>query len=280
MEDLLQKRKIDLVISDSRYGLYNKNCTCVFITHQLQIQSGIGMNSQAGSWLRSFGSRINRKILKWNYHFIEKFSVCWVPDIQGEFSLAGDLSNPMVQPRIPVKYIGILSRFHFSENKPIHHLLAVLISGPEPERTRFENILFRQLKGCNLKTFVVRGLPDTKESLPFIQENIKIYNYLSAAELQTLLKETTCIIARSGYSTIMDLVKLKKNAILVPTPGQTEQEYLGDYLHRRKWMICIPQNKFDLNSAINDFQQSRLKIPEMPDGTLPDILGTLLKSIQ
>jgi glycosyltransferase, family 2 len=38
------------------------------------------------------------------------------------------------------------------------------------------------------------------------------------------------IISRAGYTTIMDLVELETQAILFPTPNQTEQLYLSEYL--------------------------------------------------
>ena len=69
-----------------------------------------------------------------------------------------------------------------------------------------------------------------------MNEGIKIYNHLPADKLNELLIRSEYIIARSGYSTIMDLAKIQRNAILVPTPGQTEQEYLARYLHEKKWM--------------------------------------------
>ncbi|HET6999716.1 MAG TPA: hypothetical protein VFI33_00315 [Puia sp.] len=42
LDEILRQRHIDAVISDNRYGLFHKSCPCIFLTHQLQIQSGIG----------------------------------------------------------------------------------------------------------------------------------------------------------------------------------------------------------------------------------------------
>jgi hypothetical protein len=149
----MQTHKIDAVISDNRYGLYHENLFCVFITHQLFIQSGFARRSSAkagwsffvGRWRLAVGGAIDREILKWNYKFISKFSECWVPDQEESFSVAGKLSHPPFPPPIPLKYIGILSRFKPGEKEVVTNSLLILISGPEPHRTLFENILFRQL---------------------------------------------------------------------------------------------------------------------------------------
>jgi predicted glycosyltransferase len=58
------------------------------------------------------------------------------------------------------------------------------------------------------------------------------------------------VLSRAGYSTIMDLLKLGKRAILVPTPGQTEQEYLGHYLSGKQMALCIEQSAFSLPGAM------------------------------
>ncbi len=42
LDETVQNYKIDGLISDNRYGLYHKSLFCVFLTHQLSIQSGLG----------------------------------------------------------------------------------------------------------------------------------------------------------------------------------------------------------------------------------------------
>ena len=279
LEKTLQNRKIDAVISDNRYGLFNKKIYCVFITHQLYIQSGWGSWSNVGYWSLTVGRWMDRKILKWNYRFIGKFSCCWVPDQTGNFSVAGKLSQPPILPPIQVKYIGILSRFRKTEKNIIKDSLLILLSGPEPQRTRFENILFSQLAGFHMQTIVVRGLPGADLFIPFIREGIKIYNHLSADELNELLNESEYIIARSGYSTIMDLVQMKKNAILVPTPGQTEQEYLGRYMNEKKWMYNVPQKNFNLKNVLSAYQKMEMKLPEIPESNLYQLVKDFLMEI-
>ncbi len=272
LEAILHHHKIDAIISDNRYGLFHKSCPCIFITHQLQIQSGIRATSGIGRWA-------DRRLLKWNYAFIEKFSACWIPDVEGEWSVGGLLSHPSKLPSIPVKYIGTLSRFHISEKKHQKNSLLILISGPEPHRTEFENILFSQLSNEILNTVVVRGLPGSDLSVPFIGDGIQIWNHLPSNELNELLNDSEYIIARSGYSTIMDLLAVKKNAILIPTPGQTEQEYLGQYLHKKKWMYSVAQKNFNLQEAIKTFEKAELILPDIPDTNLHEVIEEFLKEL-
>jgi UDP:flavonoid glycosyltransferase YjiC (YdhE family) len=283
LEGILKDCKIDAVISDNRYGLFHKKLYCVFITHQLYIESGWGSREFAGGWSRyvagAVGRWVNDKILRWNYRLVRKFSVCWVPDLHGTPSLAGKLSHPAILPPIPVKYIGVLSRFKKEEKKIIHNSLLILISGPEPQRTEFENLFLVQLVGVSYHAVLVRGLPGSQHSIPHIREGLKIYNHLPSEEMNELLNRSEYIIARSGYSTIMDLVNKKRNAILVPTPGQTEQEYLGRYMHERKWMFSVPQRKFNIENVLSEFKKADLVTPEMPNSLLSNTIREFLEMV-
>jgi UDP-N-acetylglucosamine transferase subunit ALG13 len=236
LENAIKKYNIQVVISDNRFGLYHKYVKSVFITHQLNIITG-----------NRFADKIAQKI---NYKYINHFKECWVPDDMSENNLAGKLSHPSINPSIPIKYIGAISRFKKIEQaKTID--LAVLISGPEPQRTIFENLLLKQMKLLSLKMVLVRGLPLSKNTVLSKEENLKIINHLPATALNELLLSTKMVIARSGYSTIMDLAKLQQIAILVPTPGQTEQEYLAKYLQEKKYCITENQAEFNLERALS-----------------------------
>jgi UDP:flavonoid glycosyltransferase YjiC (YdhE family) len=296
LDETLRHHPIDAVISDSRYGLFHKACPCVFVTHQLQIQSGIGTSFAAlknkdlrsrvsrksffvGRWSLAIGRWIDQRILKWNYAFIEKFSSCWIPDLDGELSIAGLLSHPAKPPSVTVRYIGPLSRFYKLEKNIQKNALFILLSGPEPQRTDFENILFSQLASSTINTVVVRGLPGSDSGIPYIREGVRIWNHLPSDALNTLLNNSEYIVARSGYSTVMDLLAVKKNAILVPTPGQTEQEYLGYYLHEKKWMYSVAQKNFNLQAAMNAFENAALVLPEIPCTNLHNVIEEFLREL-
>jgi len=234
LKKVVERYKIDAVISDNRFGMYSKSVPCIYITHQLFIETG-------NKWT----SKIVQKI---HYYFIKKYSKCWVPDLK-ERGLAGKLSH---SEKIPsnVLYIGPLSRFKkLDVAKEIYELL-ICISGPEPQRSHFETIITAQLKNFAGKVLLVRGLPAEEKIYPGT-ETLKIVNHLPAHELNTAFEESKIVISRSGYTTIMDLVKLKKKAVLVPTPGQTEQEYLAKYLSEKKYFYSIRQKYFCLNEVLH-----------------------------
>ena len=225
-----QKFQWDLLISDNRYGLHHPGLLTIFITHQLAIRSGI--NRLTDNLLRRI-----------NYHFINRFKECWIPDYESRLSLAGSLSHPAHLPGNE-KYIGPLSRFTYTGNENASDLL-VSISGPEPQRSIFEKIVLNQVSKIGGTVIIVRGKPGV-ESLPAVSKNVIIYNHLTGNELQTRIAGASIVLARSGYSTIMDLVMMQKKAILVPTPGQTEQEYLGAHLSKHKMFYVVEQDQLDL----------------------------------
>ncbi len=235
---LVNEKRIDGVVSDNRFGLYNEQVPCIFITHQLSIKT------PWGGWTDQL---IQRK----NYSYIERYTACWVPDAPGENGLAGELSHPHKRPRIPMEYIGSLSRFKYEpEKKPGSHFL-VLISGPEPQRTIFEELVIKDLEHTAISAVVVRGLPGDSNSLGSTAAVI-YYNHLPASGLAAEIEKAELVITRSGYSSVMDLARMHKKTILVPTPGQTEQQYLAKYLFEKKMAYTVPQNEFSLAKAIKE----------------------------
>jgi uncharacterized protein (TIGR00661 family) len=250
LKQIIKEHAIDAVISDNRLGLYNKTIPCVYITHQLKIKTGFRFTE----WLAQ----------KVHYYFINKFSECWVPDTIEKNNLAGELSHPGNLPKIPVKYIGPLSRF---EKMPVNikYDIVVLISGPEPQRTVFEKIILKELKNYYGKLLLVRGLPADNFLISSEIASLEIKNHLPANELNLAIQQADLIISRCGYTTIMDLVKLQKKAILVPTPGQTEQEYLADYLMKQKLFLCVKQDQVLLPAILKEaegFSFQKLLFPQ------------------
>ncbi|MFN0081479.1 MAG: glycosyltransferase family protein [Ferruginibacter sp.] len=262
LQQIIKDYRIDIVISDNRYGLYNKAVTSIFITHQLRIETG-----------NAFTNSVVQKI---NYRLIKKFSACWVSDKKGEKNLAGKLSHPKPMPDIDLKYIGVLSRCRKEENKKNIELLIVL-SGPEPQRTTLENILLAQMKECSFKIVLVRGLPGAMQQLLSQNKLIEIYNHLPAEKLNSLIQSAKIVIARSGYSTIMDLAVLQQPAILIATPGQTEQEYLAKYLADKKYCQAAQQQGFNLAKQLNLFKKNEpLGFPLLENNELKEAINSLL----
>ena len=235
LKKVVTRYKIDAVISDNRFGLHLSKTPCVYVTHQLFIETGNGLLNKVANWI--------------HFRIINKFDECWVPDAAGENNLAGKLSHPVRFPRKPVKYLGILSRCKEIITEKKYDLL-ILLSGPEPQRSIFENTLLPQLKEIDGNVLLVRGLPGTEKKIQIENRNVLIHDHLSAELLNKLMQQSVNIIARSGYSTIMDLVTVQQKAILVPTPGQTEQEYLATYLMEKKLFFSCSQENFSIQQAI------------------------------
>lgn len=226
----------DAVISDNRFGLYHSAVHTVFITHQLNIKSPLG------KWSERFLQRNN-------YHFINRFTECWIPDQKEVNSFAGSLSHPVKMPSVPVHYIGPLSRLKRTGVAEKKRHLFISLSGPEPQRTILENRIIKEIGHYNGTATIVRGLPGRMSIIPSTND-IRFYNHLPTDEYNKEMEQADHVIARSGYSTVMDLMKLGKRSILIPTPGQTEQEYLADYLMEQKKAYCISQKQFSLNEAL------------------------------
>ncbi len=236
LKKVVENYAVDAIISDNRFGLYHQSVPCVYITHQLAIQTG-----------NSIGDKLAQMT---HLYFIKKYTKCWVPDFEGKDNVAGKLSHPKLVPS-NTTYIGCLSRFQTIPSINKTYDLVIVISGPEPQRTIFENMLLDQLNIFTGKVLIVRGLPGRKMDMPSLNiKNHEVHAHLSTLELNQVIQQAQIVICRSGYTTVMDLIKLRQKAILVPTPGQTEQEYLASYLFEKEIYYSVPQHKFDLQKAL------------------------------
>ncbi|WP_348637333.1 glycosyltransferase [Aquimarina sp. 2201CG14-23] len=215
------------IISDNRMGVRHKSIPSVFITHQLMVLSGK---------TTSISTKIHKK-------YIKKFDVCWVPDMAGDPNLSGELGHPK-RSNIPVTYLGPLSRFNY-QNLPKQYDIMVLLSGPEPQRTMLEKKLFQEFERSDKKIVFVRGVIENTQKT-YRKNNIIVHNYLTGKALEDTINSSNIIISRSGYTTVMDLAKLKKKAFFIPTPGQFEQEYLAKRLTNKKLVPSCNQNEFTL----------------------------------
>ncbi|MEP7128904.1 MAG: glycosyltransferase [Chitinophagales bacterium] len=251
LKKIITVEKIDAVISDNRYGLYSKKIKSVFITHQ----TGIKLPKYI-AWLEAFVNSIN-------HYFISKFDACWIPDFEGTDNLSGELSHNYSLPKNAI-FIGPLSRFTYREEKKKYDLL-ILLSGPEPQRTLLEKLLIKQLfqteneliprrPDQKLKVFLVRGIAEGSNQPINISENFTRVDYLLTEELNNAILSSDVIISRPGYTTIMDLAILGSKAIFIPTPGQTEQEYLADYFKRRGIYYSEGQQEFNIKRAMEQIK--------------------------
>ena len=250
LEEAIDTHHFDAVISDNRYGLYTDRIPSVFITHQLLIKT-------------SLGDTADRFLQKFNYHFVDDYSTCWVPDVaDAAINLAGELSHPAVMPKVPVRYIGPLSRFQYKGEAGAEKHLLLLLSGPEPQRTLLEERLLAQVAQYSGPVLLVRGLPGETTINLQAPAHVTVVNHLDAAALELAIREASFVVARCGYSTVMDLMALQKKSILIPTPGQTEQEYLATHLIAQGAALCMEQEHFDLMTALALAQEFNYYFPE------------------
>jgi hypothetical protein len=232
----------DQVISDNRYGLYNSQLKSTFITHQLIVKAPF-------IWSE-------KMIQQLQYYFINKFSECWVPDTLDFPGFAADLSHPAVMPKIPVTYIGVLSQFSVLQNAsttapPIKYKYCFLLSGPEPQRTILQNLIESGADSLHEPSILIEGRPSDLPNHYQIKESLTKLRYARGQDLLDIIMQSEYIVCRSGYSTLMELLPLHKKMILIPTPGQTEQEYLASSLASRQMAVMTHQATFDLN-ILND----------------------------
>jgi uncharacterized protein (TIGR00661 family) len=259
----VEEYSIDAVISDNRFGMYHKKIPSIYITHQLHIKTGNAITEKFAEKIHSF--------------FIKKYTTCWVPDkkING---LAGELSHPKKIPE-NVFYIGPLSRLHSIKNEELIYKLLISISGPEPQRTIFEDQILQELKTFSGRAFLIRGLPSEKDSLKDFN-SIKIKNHLPANELNKIIGQSEIVISRSGYTTVMDLAVLKKKAILIPTPGQTEQEYLAKYLLEKQYFFSAQQKDFSIEKLIEAHKSFDFKSFNFPPEEYKKIIHEFVLSLK
>ena len=228
---------IEGIISDNRMGVYCSKIPSVFITHQLNVLSG--MTTKLSTSLHDY--------------YLKKFDECWVPDFENTPNLSGKLGHDFTTKLLPIKYIGALSRLE-KTLIPSKFDIMVLLSGPEPQRGLLEQKLFKELADYNGNILFVKGQIEGEQRIETKQQ-FTIYNFMTSADLQTALNSCDLVISRSGYTTVMDLAKLGKKAFFIPTPGQFEQEYIAQNLNEQGIIPSCNQKEFSLKQLekLDDF---------------------------
>ncbi len=226
LSKIVKEHNIDLVISDNRFGLYNISTPSIYITHQINIQAPLG---------------IDKLLFKLHKKYIDNFVQCWIPDYENNDSaLAGKLSHGKTETNY--HYLSPISRFETPcLTTTNEYAYLAIISGPEPQRTTFEKIIINLFEHQNKKCAILGGQPLLNKNSS--NKNIDYYSHLDSSNFYELINITERVISRPGYSTIMDLGVLQKPVFFIPTPGQTEQEYLAR-LYKEKYNIgYVKQNK-------------------------------------
>lgn len=237
-ERIAEETGAEIIISDNRLNFRSEKTKNIFITHQLRVKAGP---------LTFAASALHRK-------FYSKFDEVWIPDHEGKNNIAGDLSY-LARPKKNYRYIGPLTRFSLVKT-PMDgkgKQLLFMLSGPEPQRTIFEDLVISELKKNPVPALILRGQPGQphdSEPLP----GVRMLNHLDDEQLAGAIGESYAVVSRGGYSTLCDLTAAKKKLICVPTPGQTEQEYCAEYLAGKNTTVAMNQKKFSLEKALKKLE--------------------------
>jgi len=255
IEKIIDDKQIDLIISDNRLGLFSKKAKCILLTHQIWLQMPKGW-ALAEIVANHF-----------NHHYIRNFDECWVIDNDKSPELAGELSHPPLSESI-VRYVGPISRFAGLKPETTKKIdILVILGGPEPQRSILEEILRGQITGSGLKSVITGGTFAENTISP--SPEIEYISFADSRQLAELIGSAEIIICRSGYSSIMDLIALERSAILIPTPGQPEQEYLAAYLTNKRYFLSYSQEEFNLKRAIEAWRKFKHQIPVIKFNQFP-----------
>jgi UDP-N-acetylglucosamine transferase subunit ALG13 len=231
LDEKLKRDELDAVISDHRYGLYHKNIYSVFMGHQLFISSGNNDLLEPLLW------KVNRS-------YIENFNHCWIPDVPGASNASGKLAHKEPIP-FSHQFIGLLSRFQPVLAGEKNYTMSFILSGPEPLRTELENLIIEQSYSLKEgKYMLIRGTQKPLQREPIT--NMEIIHLAESKAVEKVIHASHLLVSRAGYSSIMDYLVTGSRALLIPTPGQTEQQYLATYHLEGGNFYTVQQNKLDL----------------------------------
>lgn len=244
LRSIVERTGADLIVSDNRYGLVHRSVPSVLITHQLRpvmpVLPGV-LGGPAGMMVRKM---------------VRAFDECWIPDCPTD-TAAGELIRGW--EKLPaVHFVGWLSRFSDAAPsrtaEPSGYRIMFILSGPEPRRTMLEDLIIDRMKDYPVRLLLVQGLPSgSPEGRQ--KGSVGVVPFLDSAGMKEAVMKSDMVVCRSGYSTVMDMLVLGKRAVLIPTPGQTEQEYLGRWLSEKGWFRVVSEKDFDpdiLTQLYND----------------------------
>ncbi|MDY6263814.1 MAG: glycosyltransferase [Fibrobacter sp.] len=242
-EEMVMRFHYDVLVSDNRFGFYSRNAKSIYMTHQRRIAF-----PRVLSAFEPLG-------MLWHASVMKRFDEVWVPDLPEFPGYAGALSHVAKAP-VPVKYVGALSRFSgmdaeapASLNGRGPYCFVAVVSGVEPARTRFENLLRETLVKIPGRHAIILGKPSlgVKSSN---ERNLDLFTHLPDDQFASVVRSAQWVISRGGYSTVMDMAVLGARCVFVPTPGQYEQVILGRDLAREGFAATIEESKFSTESLL------------------------------
>jgi UDP:flavonoid glycosyltransferase YjiC (YdhE family) len=243
LEHLLAGDRFDVLVSDNRYAAWSRKLPSYLIAHGLRFIAP-GRNRVLELGLERFNARA-----------FSPYTRILVPDFEHD-DLSGDLSHGLrFYPPDQVRYLGLLSSVPRLDLRPDLDAF-ISISGPEPQRTILERTILRQLGTVVGRGLVALGRPGMPQRGQV--NGWEIAGYLGRREQADAMNRCRLAVIRAGYSTIMELAEIGKAAVLIPTPGQTEQEYVTGYHAALGHHFSAEQATLDLAETIGS------GVPERP----------------
>lgn len=233
---LQRARRFDRIVSDTRYGIFLKELPSYHLVHSLR-QIVPGRPRRIETAVESVQRALlagARKIL--------------VPD-QPRDGLAGDLCHNLAcRWDGQLEYIGVLSSVQRQATE-IDVDYFITVSGAEPQRSIFERIVLEQVRDLKGRVVVALGKPDVPLAV-LDDGRVTLHSFMARREQGKMMNRARLVVSRSGYTTLMELAELGKRALLVPTVGQTEQEYLGEYHEGLGTMHAVTQARLELGRDV------------------------------
>ncbi|MEA1877088.1 MAG: glycosyltransferase [Bacteroidota bacterium] len=257
LDKLIKDYQIDFIISDNRYGFFHSELPSVFITHQLS-----PMPPEKLRFFQAAFAQLHLWILR-------KYDYIWVADFEGSDNVAGKLSR-MQWNNNKIRYIDPLSWLETKNPAPDplsnHYDILIMLSGPEPHRGILEEKLLTEFRDTSKSVLLLQGLPQQSKN-DIRDEQIgkmRIVNHLPGGQILWHIQNTETIICRAGVVTVFDLAVLKKSALLIPTPGQTEQEYVAERLDKMGFFMSVKQEDFS-KAHLREHQKRSYKTFQTPE---------------
>lgn len=258
-EEIVKARGVQAIISDHRYGCHTAATTNIFVTHQVNFQF-------RGFWKMGAGI-----FNAWHHQKMSPFHHVWIPDLPGSW-LSGQLSrNPLSNSR----YIGLQSRFSLPQIREVRYDILVLLSGPEPQRSIFEQLMRAEISKTNFNVLMVKGQPGLNQNTAE-RDQITEVAHLASDQLQQAIEQSRFVVCRSGYSSVMDMARLKRRDLLfVATPGQPEQEYLARMLKAQGLVHSVSQHRISLGRDLMEASRYSGFVHAVEEDLLPQALASL-----
>ena len=264
VEKAVAELNIQGVVSDNRFGAFSRRVPSVYISHQIHIQTG---------------NRFTDALARMQHAgYMKRYRHVWIPDAAGDENLAGKLAHGKHIPE-HATYIGALCRFTkpLTDTNPTYEA-ALILSGPEPQRSLLEDDFLAQIGAFPHKKFLlIRGKKEPLETVPPHLTQIPLADH---HDIQHAYAQAEHIICRSGYTSVMEMAAVGRSAWLIPTPGQTEQEYLARHLHGRHWFSFVRQDLFKLEDVWKEIPSKNRRAFVQPSNTLAQAIQAFLSEIK